>query len=168
MGTLGKAFGTAGAFVAGSASLRDWLLNRARTFVFATAPPPGMAAAALEAIRIVEGEPTRRVRLEENARRLERGLEGLGRPVERATGDATTTTSGRPGHITALRIGDPGETVRVGRALEDLGYLVGTIRPPSVPPDTSRLRVSLSSEHTDERIDGLLRALAELLPPASR
>jgi 8-amino-7-oxononanoate synthase len=70
-----------------------------------------------------------------------------------------------PGHITPLGIGDPGETVRVAAALEARGFLVGAIRPPSVPPDSSRLRLSVGSEHSGEQVDGLVRAVAELLPP---
>jgi 8-amino-7-oxononanoate synthase len=157
MGTLGKAFGAAGAFVAGSAALRESLLNRARPFVFSTAPPPAVAAAALAALEIVEAEPERRARLAANARRFRQGLAEVGRPVP---------TQG-PGHITGLRVGDAGETLRIGRALETRGYLVGAVRPPSVPAETSRLRVGVSSEHTTGQLDGLLRALGELLPPTA-
>ncbi|HYJ78795.1 MAG TPA: 8-amino-7-oxononanoate synthase [Longimicrobiaceae bacterium] len=154
MGTLGKALGAAGAFVAGSAAVRDLLLNRARSFVFSTAPPPALAAAALEALRIVRGEPWRRERLRANARRLRGGLRALGRPA-----------GGEPdGHIVPVVIGAADATVSAGDALREAGYLVGAVRPPTVPAGTSRLRITLSAAHTDEEVDGLLAALAEVLP----
>jgi 8-amino-7-oxononanoate synthase len=149
MGTLGKALGVSGAFVAGSARLRDWLLNRARTFVFSTAPPPALAAAALEALRRVHAEPERRERLRASARRLRGGLERLGRPAP-----------GPPdGHIVPVVIGDAAATVRLGAALLERGYLVGAVRPPTVPRGGSRLRITLSAAHTDAQVDGLLAAL---------
>jgi 8-amino-7-oxononanoate synthase len=72
-----------------------------------------------------------------------------------------------PGHITGLRTGADGETIRVARALEARGYFVGAIRPPTVPVDTARLRLCLSSEHTSGQIDGLLGALSDLLTPVA-
>jgi len=155
LGTLGKAFGAAGAFVTGSEELREWLLNRARTFVYSTAPSPVVAAAALENLRAAEAEPERRRRLATNARRFRQGLVQVGRPV----------AADGPGHITGILVGDSGETLRTASALEARGFLVGAIRPPSVLPGTARLRVGLSSEHTNEQVEGLLGALSELLPP---
>jgi len=159
MGTLGKALGTAGAFVAGSGRLREWLLNRARPFVFTTGTPPALAAAALEALRIVREEPWRRARLRENARRLRRGLAEIGHPVP----------GEEDGHIVPLPVGDPGETMRIGAALRERGFLVGAVRPPTVPPGGSRLRITLGAAHVPEQIDRLLRALwTELPAPCSR
>jgi 8-amino-7-oxononanoate synthase len=152
LGTLGKALGGSGAFIAGSRTLREWLLNRARSFVFTTGTPPALAAGTLAALRIVEGEPGRRARLREHARRLRRGLRALGREVEDG-----------PGHIVPVRIGDARRCVQVGQALAERGFLVGAVRPPTVPEGTSRLRITLSSAHTPEQIDGLLGALGETL-----
>lgn len=153
MGTLGKALGTAGAFVAGSGALREWLLNRARSFVFTTGSPPALAAAALAALRIAEEEPWRRQRLRANARRLREGLAALGRPA-----------SGEPdGHIVPVLVGDAEETVRAGRRLLHRGFLAGAVRPPTVPLGTSRLRLTLSAAHTPEQVDALLAALGEVL-----
>lgn len=158
MGTLGKALGTAGAFVAGSARLREWLLNRARTFVFTTGSPPALAAATLEALRIAREEPWRRARLRENARRLREGLAALGHA---APGDTE-------GHIVPVLIGGAEETVRIGAALRRRGLLAGAVRPPTVPPGGSRLRITLGAAHTAEQIGRLLDALrAELPAPCS-
>lgn len=156
MGTLGKALGTAGAFVAGSPALREVLLNRARAFVFSTGSPPAMAAAALEALRIVRAEPWRRDRVRAVARRLREGLRALGRP---AAGE-------EDGHVVPVRTGTAEETVRLGTALRRMGWLVGAVRPPTVPPGTSRLRITASAAHTDDQVDGLLDALSALLPLA--
>jgi len=153
MGTLGKAMGTAGAFVAGSATLRDFLLNRARSFVFSTGTPPALAAATLRALEIVREEPWRRERLRANARRLREGLAALGRPAP-----------GEPdGHIVPVLIGGEAETMRAGAALRERGYLPAAVRPPTVPPGTSRLRLTLSAAHTPEQVDGLLDALSGVL-----
>jgi 8-amino-7-oxononanoate synthase len=154
MGTLGKAMGTAGAFIAGSARLREWLLNRARSFVFTTGTPPALAAGALEALRIVRDEPWRRARLRENARTLRAGLAGLGHG---APGEAD-------GHIVPVRTGDAEGTMRIGHALRERGFLVGAVRPPTVPPGGSRLRITLSAAHTAEQIGALLDALRTELP----
>lgn len=159
MGTLGKALGTAGAFVAGSTRLRDWLVNRARPFVFTTGTPPALAAATLEALRIAREEPWRRARLRENARRLRDGLAALG---FRAPGEAD-------GHIVPVVLGDAEATMRAGAALRERGFLVGAVRPPTVPPGRSRLRITLTAAHTGEHVDGLLDALRTELPaPCSR
>jgi 8-amino-7-oxononanoate synthase len=154
MGTLGKALGTAGAFVAGSAALCEWLVNRARPFVFTTASPPALAAASLAALAIAREEPWRRERLRANARRLRAGLATLGRP---APGEAD-------GHIVPVLTGRAEATVRAGRLLLERGFLAGAVRPPTVPPGTSRLRLTLSAAHTPEQVDALLAALAEVLP----
>jgi 8-amino-7-oxononanoate synthase len=159
MGTLGKALGTSGAFVAGSERLREWLLNRARPFVFSTAAPPALAAATLEALRIVREEPWRRERLRENARRLRAGLAAIGHEI---SGEAD-------GHIVPVLTGDAERTIRAGAALRERGFLVGAVRPPTVPPGGSRLRITLSAAHAGEQIDGLLDALRTELPaPCSR
>lgn len=154
MGTLGKAFGVAGAYVAGSRPLIDYLTNRARGFVFTTGSPPALAAAATTALRIARAEPERRDRLRAVARRLRAGLASLGHECR-----------GHPdGHIIPVAIGEAGETVRAGATLAVRGFLVGAVRPPTVPIGTSRLRITASAAHTDSQVDGLLDALATALP----
>jgi 8-amino-7-oxononanoate synthase len=154
MGTLGKACGVAGAFVTGSRSLVDYLTNRARVFVYTTGTPPALAAAALTALEIMEKEPERRVRVRANARRLRAGLAARGRP---AAGPAD-------GHIVPVVIGASEATMAAGAALEDAGFLVGAIRPPTVPQGTARLRITVSASHDADTIDALLGALAAALP----
>ena len=154
MGTLGKAMGTTGAFIAGSQPLRDWLLNRARAFVFTTAAPPAFAAGTLEALRILETEPWRRDTLRVNARSIRDGLRMLGYD---AVGSAD-------GHIIPVIIRGAAETARLGAELRARGLLVGAVRPPTVPLGSSRLRITASAAHTPEQIARLLEALGDLLP----
>ena len=153
MGTLGKSFGVAGAFITGSRVLIDQLMHRARAWVFSTASPPALAAATLEALRIVRDEPARRDALRANARHIRAGLRALGHAI---SGDEAS-------HIIPLIIGDPEETVRVGTSLRECGFLVGAIRPPTVPKGTSRLRITASAAHTERQINGLLESLADAL-----
>ena len=150
MGTLGKAFGVAGAYVAGSRVLIDYLLNRARAFVFTTAQPPALAAAASAALRIVQAEPELRVRLRHNATRVRAALRTPG-PTD--------------GHIIPVMIGESDATMRVGAELRERGILVGAVRPPTVPLGTSRLRITISAAHTDSDIDRLLDSLGQLVGP---
>jgi 8-amino-7-oxononanoate synthase len=149
MGTLGKALGTSGAFIAGSRTLIDYLTNRARSFIYTTATPPAIAAATIEAIRIATTEPERRTNLRAAARRLRAGLATLGH----------TTDGPADGHIVPVPIGDADDTVRIGAALRASGFLVGAVRPPTVPVGTSRLRLTVSAAHTPDQIDALLAAL---------
>jgi 8-amino-7-oxononanoate synthase len=152
MGTLGKALGTSGAFVAGSRTLIDFLINRARSFIFTTATPPALAAATLEALRIAEAEPERRIRVRDAARRLRSGLAALGYPLDGPSDS----------HIIPVPIGDADRTMQVGAALGARGFLVGAVRPPTVPAGTSRLRLTVSAAHAPADIDALLAALAEV------
>jgi 7-keto-8-aminopelargonate synthetase-like enzyme len=154
MGTLGKACGVAGAFVAGSRPLVDYLTNRARAFVYTTGSPPALAAAALAALEIVAQEPERRVQLRSNARRLRAGLAARGWPA----------AGPEDGHIVPVLIGGSEATLRVGAALEAAGFLVGAIRPPTVPDGTARLRITVSAAHDAHAIDALLDVLAAALP----
>lgn len=165
LGTLGKALGTSGAFITGPSALRDWLLNRARSFVFTTGGSPAVSAATLEALRIVRSEPERRERLRRNADRLRDGLEKLGRPGPDEPGGTGSPAPGSPGHIVPLVLGEVGRTMALGRSLRARGFHVGTIRPPSVPPGSARLRISVSAAHGADEIDGLLEALEEELAP---
>lgn len=153
VGTLGKALGASGAFVAGSARLREVLLNRARSFVFTTGTPAALAAGALAALDVVATEPARRAALGANARRLRAGLAAIGHPAPGAS----------DGHVVPVLVGDPRATVAAGAALRARGYVVGAIRPPTVPAGSSRLRLSVSAAHTAAQVDGVVRAIAEVL-----
>jgi 8-amino-7-oxononanoate synthase len=151
VGTLGKAFGSAGGFVSGSAVLTDYLLNKARTFIFTTSAPPPVAAAARAALRLAagpEGEE-RRARLRACHIRL---IEGLRSKVP-----------GTPGPIQPIILGSDDRALAAAARLRRIGLFVPAIRPPTVPEGTARLRVTFSSEHTDAEIDRLARALDELL-----
>jgi 8-amino-7-oxononanoate synthase len=149
MGTLGKALGGAGAYVAGSRALVDVLVNRARSFVFTTALAPAVVAAAGAAIEVLAREPERRARLLENAHRMRGGLRALGYEV------------GGDTHILPVMLGDNRLALAMGDALLARGILVQPIRPPTVPPGTARLRVTPMATHTSADVDRALDAFAE-------
>lgn len=154
MGTLGKALGAFGAYVAASRPMIDLLMNTARSFIFTTALPPPVVAAADAALSIIATDADRRRRLQCNAARLWEGLRGLGIDAGR-----------QPGHIMPIRIGDADRTMRISERLLDEGVYVQGIRPPTVPVGTSRLRVTVMSTHTrddlDFAVDCFRRVLAE-------
>jgi len=152
MGTLGKALGSFGAFVAGSRGLTDWLVSRARTFVFTTALPPASCAAAIAALDVLEAEPGRRARLDALSVRMKAGLEALGFPMKDVVAP-----------IFPVVLGEEARALEASRLLRERGYLVKAIRPPTVPRGTSRLRVSLTASHTPGQVDGLLAALGEVV-----
>jgi 8-amino-7-oxononanoate synthase len=158
MSTLGKALGGFGAFVAGSRALIDFLVNRARTFIFTTALPPSVVAAAAAALTIVEREPERRVRLRRNAARLRHGLAALGYDVAGAD-DA---------HIVPIVIGDAPTTMALSGALLEQGVFAQGIRPPTVPEGTARIRATVMATHRDVDIDAAVAAFAALRPAAAR
>jgi glycine C-acetyltransferase/8-amino-7-oxononanoate synthase len=149
MGTLGKALGSFGAYVAGSTALVDLLVNRARTFIFTTALPPATVAAAAAAIAIVRREPARRERLWTNARTLHRLLAGSGHRVGRFESP-----------ILPVFVGDAAPTMRLCERLLEQGVFAQGIRPPTVPAGTSRLRVTLMATHTAEQVERAGRAFA--------
>lgn len=153
MGTLGKAIGTAGAFVCGSDALVEYLMHRARAFVFTTASPPAIAAATLAALRIAKAESWRRLRLALNARHLRAKLSEIGLAVG---GESD-------GYIVPVVLGSAEHTAFVGQALCDAGYLVGAVRPPTVPVGKSRLRITVSAAHTEGHIDDLVKTLRTVL-----
>lgn len=146
--TLGKSLGAAGAFVAGSENLIEYLIQRARSWVFSTAPPPAIAAAARAALKIVQTEPQRRAQLFANIKRLRDGAMQLGIPL----GDSTTA-------IQPLIVGEESRALALSRHLYEHGIWVAAIRPPTVPKGTSRLRITLSAAHTEAQIDRVLAAL---------
>ncbi len=147
MGTLSKALGSSGGYVAGPESIRQYLLNACRSFVFTTAPTPGSAGAVTAALAIVQREPERRARLWRNRDRLCAGLQMLG---------FTIPASASP--ILPLIIGDAAKAVAFAKQLRQHGVFAPAIRPPTVPDSTSRVRVTVTSEHTIAQIDEALDA----------
>lgn len=158
MGTLGKALGAFGAYVAGSARLIELLVNTARPVIFTTALPPPVVAAAAAALTLVEREPERRAALRRNAARLRAGLRALGAEVP---GDDDS-------HILPVMVGDATATMALSAALLDAGVFAHGIRPPTVPEGTGRLRVTVMATHRDADIDAALAAFAAVLPGARR
>lgn len=160
MGTLGKAAGVFGAFVAGDAAVVETLIQRARPYIYTTALPPLLACALLESLRLIEGGDERRARLREHVARLRRRL---------LTGPWRFMASQTP--IQPLVLGDNALALAASRILARLGILVPAIRPPTVPPGTARLRISLSAAHGEADVDRLAEALVqagrELAVPAS-
>ena len=151
MGTLGKALGGFGAYVAGSKALRDLFINRCRSFIFTTSLPPAVMAMAIAAIDLVRKEPGRRQALADNSERLRAGLRGLGYLL----GD-----SGR--QILPLMVGDASRCMELSQRLLKRGVFAHGIRPPTVPPGTSRLRITLMATHTDEQIHQALETFREV------
>ncbi|NTV96624.1 MAG: 8-amino-7-oxononanoate synthase [Thiobacillus sp.] len=151
LATLGKAAGVSGAFVAGSADLVDWLVNKARTYIYTTATPPMLAAAVSASLKLIAGEPERRRQLAHLIARLKEGVAALPWPL---------MASGTP--IQPLLVGDNHEALRLADGLRERGILCPAIRPPTVPEGSARLRISLSAGHAEADIDRLLAALGEL------
>lgn len=149
MGTFSKAMGGFGAYVAGSRTLIDWLLNAASGFVFSTAMPPAVLGAIDAALDLVPQMDAERAHLQALAARLRSGLAQLG--LEHG---ASAT------QIVPAVIGGEAEALALAAALEQRGFLAAAIRPPTVPPGTSRLRLALRATHTAEDIDALTEALA--------
>ena len=153
VGTLGKALGTSGAFVAGSQSLIEYLTSRARSFIFTTGTPPALAAATLEALRLAQVESWRREAVRARARHLRMRLRHGGREIQGI----------EDGHILPILVGDPNHTMRVVADMRRRGFLIGGVRPPTVAPGTSRLRVSVSAVHPPELVDALAANLLDAL-----
>ncbi|NOY40213.1 MAG: 8-amino-7-oxononanoate synthase [Planctomycetes bacterium] len=151
VGTFAKALGAAGGFVYGSSALIRWLANRARTYVFSTAHPAAICAAGLVALEIVDSEPNRRSTVLENASQLRNQL----RQRNWDTGPSTS-------QIIPLQIGSPARTMQIAQLLRDRGIWAPGIRPPSVPPDQSLLRLGITAAHTPQMLDSLVSALSEV------
>ena len=171
VGTLSKAIGTLGGFVAGSKSLINWLWHKARPQVFSTALPPAICAAAIEAIEIIQAEPERRAKLWRNCEFVRRELDNVPRPS--ASGRKSNADRAAPsrsrfgdsiGPIIPIVLGDPDNVVAIQQKLEERGCLVAAIRPPTVPAGTSRLRISLSAAHDEIATQNLVDALREVVP----
>jgi len=152
--TAGKALGVAGAFLATSSKVRELLLQRGRAFVFTTAAPPGPVAAVRAAIDIVIGEPERRVRAHAAAARLRASLASRGVP---APGESP---------IVPIQIGDAERAVAVAGHVRAAGFDVRAVRPPTVAPGASGLRIVCHADHTPEQVDVLAQHLAAALSAA--
>jgi 8-amino-7-oxononanoate synthase len=150
VGTLGKAFGTAGAFVAGSEALIETLIQFARPYIYTTSQPPAVACATLKSLELLRTEGWRRKHLNRLIARFRAGAAELG-----------LTLMDSPTPIQPLLIGDSARAMEFSRLLRERGLLVGAIRPPTVPAGTARLRVTLSAAHSEEQVDRLLAALGE-------
>jgi 8-amino-7-oxononanoate synthase len=148
IGTLGKAFGTSGAFVAGSELLIETLIQFARTYIYTTSMSPALAQATRASLKLLQGESWRREKLARLIARFRSGCEQLG-----------YTLLDSPTPIQPILIGDAGEAMRISAALEAQGIFISAIRPPTVPAGSSRLRVTLSAAHSEAQVDRLLAAL---------
>ncbi|MCL4244695.1 MAG: 8-amino-7-oxononanoate synthase [Candidatus Dadabacteria bacterium] len=147
MGTLSKAVGSLGGYVAGSQKLVDFIRNRVRSYIFDTSLPAPSLAASLAAIRIIENEPERRERLWSLIRRFKNGIEGMGLKVMRS--DSA---------IVPVLVGEAAPALRFAAVLRERGVYTPAVRPPSVPPGMCRIRVTLMATHTEAQIDAALDA----------
>lgn len=150
IGTLSKALGCLGGFVAGSSTLIEWLWNRVRTQIYSTALPPAVCAAAYVGLEIIQTEPQRRETLHELSQFVRQGLQQL---------PHLTVPAASSGPIIPVILADPVLTMQVAAELQQNGFLVAAIRPPTVPEGTSRLRISLSSAHQREDLERFLNVL---------
>jgi len=151
IGTLGKACGTSGAFVCGSEELIDTLIQKSRSLIYTTAPPPAIAHATLTSIDIIEQEGWRRDHINTLVKRFRSGAQQLSLQLS----DSTTS-------IQAVILGDNDAAVNASKYLKSKGIHVTAIRPPTVPKNTARLRITLCSHHQESDIDHLLSALETL------
>ncbi|TRX75115.1 8-amino-7-oxononanoate synthase [Pseudomonas mangiferae] len=149
VGTLGKAFGTAGAFVAGSEALIETLIQFARPYIYTTSQPPAVACASLKSLALLRSEGWRREHLNRLIARFRQGAAAIGLDLMDS-----------PTPIQPVRVGDSARALRLSALLRARGLLVGAIRPPTVPAGSARLRVTLSAAHSEAQVDRLLEALA--------
>ncbi|MEA1867931.1 MAG: 8-amino-7-oxononanoate synthase [Thermodesulfobacteriota bacterium] len=150
LGTFGKALGGYGAFVAVSNRMKQFLLNRARTFIFSTALPPAVIGANLAAVKLLDEEPERRTRVCESASELRRALKedmGLNTPSE--------------SQIVPVMVGDSKSALSLAASLQDAGFFVKAIRPPTVPKGQARIRLSITANHSAGDVRQLLEALSD-------
>ena len=150
MGTLSKAIGTSGGYVAGTADLKEYLINTAKAFIYTTAQPPAIAAAASAAIQIIQHEPARLERLWHNRNTLHTTLTNLGFQL-------TDTQS----PILPIIVKSSETALKMSQALYEAGIYVPAIRPPTVPKHSSRLRLTVSSEHTQEQLETVVQRIQE-------
>jgi len=148
VGTLGKAFGTFGAFVAGSEALIETLIQFSRSYIYTTALPPAVAVASSASLKILQAESWRREKLVSLVSRFRLGAEQIGLDLM----DSQTP-------IQPVQINDDQRVMEINQQLRAKGFMVGAIRPPTVPKGSGRLRICLSATHTEDQIDQLLEAL---------
>lgn len=153
IGTLGKACGTAGAFVAGSEELIECLIQFARPYIYTTSQPPALACATLRSLELLRSEHWRREHLAALIQQFRRGAEQIGLQLM----DSFTP-------IQPILIGDSARALRLSQLLRERGLLVTAIRPPTVPTGSARLRVTLSAAHSAAQVQLLLNALADCYP----
>ena len=151
MGTLGKALGVYGAFVAGSETLTDAMVQFARSYIYTTAVPPAVATAANAAVELLTEESWRQSHLQQLIAQFRAGAKDLDLPLM-----ASQTA------IQPLLIGDADKAMQVSQALKDIGILVTAIRPPTVPANSARLRITLTAAHSQSQVEQLLAALRTL------
>jgi glycine C-acetyltransferase/8-amino-7-oxononanoate synthase len=151
MGTLGKAFGSFGAYVAGSRELIRYLMHRARSFLFSTSLPPAVCAASIAAIEVIDAEPWRREQLWSNRERLALGL---------AAKDLIIGSTETP--IIPVLVGDAGRARMISDRLFAEGVYAPSIRPPTVPSGASRIRTTVTAEHRGEDLDRAIAAFGAL------
>ena len=157
VGTLGKAFGTAGAFVAGSEELIESLIQFARPYIYTTSQPPALACATLKSLELLRSEHWRREHLKTLIRQFRQGAEQIGLELM----DSFTP-------IQPIMIGDAGRAVRLSQMLRERGLMVTAIRPPTVPAGSARLRVTLTAAHSEAQVQLLLNGLADCFPQLGR
>jgi 8-amino-7-oxononanoate synthase len=148
MGTLGKAFGTYGAFVAGSEALIETLVQFSRSYIYTTAPPPAVAVATQASLNLVKSEQWRRDKLSQLIKRFRQGAGQIG---------LNLLASSTP--IQPILVGSDEKLLNINNNLIEQGFMVGAIRPPTVPEGTGRLRVTLCANHSEQQVDALLDAL---------
>lgn len=151
IGTFGKAFGASGAFVLGSSDIIEYLIQKARTLIYTTAAPPALAVAASKSLDIIINEPERRNRLKEN-------IQYFRQCAKQNSIDLLNSRTA----IQSIIVKDNEKALDFSYRLKEKNLLVLAIRPPTVPNNTSRLRITLNSEHTHENIDQLISALTEI------
>ncbi len=148
MGTLSKAIGTSGGYIAGTATLKEYLINTSKAFIYTTAQPPAIAAATSAAIQIIQNEPARRERLWENRNYLYSELKSMGIQF-------TDTQS----PILPIIVKLPETALKMSQTLYEAGIYAPAIRPPTVPKESSRLRVTVSSEHAPDQLRQLVETI---------
>ena len=163
MGTLGKAAGVAGAFIAAQNEVVEWLLQRARSYIYTTGAPPMLAQALITSVDLIEQGAARRRQLQSLIAQLRAGLEVLCAKAEAgAGGDAAWQLLPSITPIQPLILGSNAEALRIGQALLNEGLWVPAIRPPTVPAGSARLRITLSAAHGSEQVQRLLAVLSQL------
>jgi len=152
MGTLSKAIGSLGGYVSGDIDLISYLRNKARTFMYTTALPPAVCAASIAGIKLIQEDPSMRVSLWNNVRLIKDKLNSL-----------NINTISSESQIIPILIGDAKKAVKVSKLLYDNGILIPAIRPPTVPANSSRLRMTVMSSHTKQDLERLSQTLSDVL-----